>query len=262
MVTFVALGGGTPALVDAQQTGFASYFQSTHGGPVDITGKTFVYDYKTDSFAVTGNASVTQNKTVLTADQVDFLRRDRIVHAKGDVHIVDPIGDIRASEGTLNLNDESADLTDATVTSKEKDYVLKGAKIQKLIGQRYKVLDGFFTTCGCERGTPDWSITGDQMDVHMGDTGTARNGAFDVLGHPLVPLPYAIFPADTDRHSGLLGPRVGESGLRGFQLLQPYYIALNKSSDATVALDVETSQRVGGLAEYRLITGEERLFYR
>ena len=94
----------------------------------------------------------------------------------------------------------------------------------------------------------------------MGETGTAHNGYFDVLGHPMIYLPYAVFPADTDRSSGLLGPRMGESSLRGFQFVQPLYWAINKSSDATVALDVETSQRVGGLAEYRLITGEGNYF--
>ena len=242
--------------------GLASYFESTHeqGGPVDITGKTFVYDYKTDSFVVTGDAVVTQYNTVLTADQVDLQRRERILHAKDKVHIVDPLGDIRAAEGTLNLNDESAVLTDATITNNDKSYVLKGAKVQKLLGQRYKVLDGFFTTCGCDPGTPDWSITGDQMDVHMGESGTSRNGYFDVLGHPIMYLPYAVFPADTDRSSGFLGPRLGESSFRGFQLVQPWYWAINKSSDATVALDLETSQRVGGLAEYRLITGEGNYF--
>ncbi|MGH7839585.1 MAG: LPS-assembly protein LptD, partial [Candidatus Binataceae bacterium] len=202
-----------------------------------------------------GDATVTQLHTVLTADQVDFLRRDRMVHAKGKVHIIDPLGEIHAAEGTINLADETSVMTDATITNKDKSYILKGAKVQKLLGQHYKILDGFFTTCGCEPGTPDWSITGEQMNVNMGATGTERNGAFEVLGHPLIPLPYAIFPADTDRHSGLLGPRLGESGLRGFQLLQPWYWAINKSSDATVALDLETNQRVGLLAEYRLITG-------
>jgi LPS-assembly protein len=240
----------------AQQEGFSEFVQATHGGPLDITGKKVDYDYKTDTFVVTGDAVITQLHTVLTADQVDFLRRDRLIHAKGKVHIVDPLGDIRATEGTLNMNDESTVMTDATNTSKDKSYILKGSKVQKLLGQHYKVLDGFFTTCGCDPGTPDWSITGQQMNVNMGDTGTEHNGAFDVLGYPLVPLPYAIFPADTDRHTGFLGPRLGESGLRGFQLLQPWYWAINKSSDASVALDIETSQRVGLLAEYRLITGQ------
>ena len=73
--------------------------------------------------------------------------------------------------------------------------------------------------------------------------------------------PYLVFPADTDRHSGLLSGRYGESGLRGSQWLQPYYLAINKSSDATIALDVETSQRIGGLAEYRLVNGKDDYFW-
>lgn len=203
---------------------------------------------------------VTQFNTVLTADQVEFLRHDRTMHAKDKVHIVDPLGEIHASEGTLNVDDETGVLTDATITNRDKSYVLKGATVQKLEGQRYRVLDGFFTTCGCDPGTPDWNFTGDQMDVHMGQKGTARDGYFDVLGHPVLYLPYMVFPADTDRSSGFLGPRIGNSAFRGFQLVQPYYWAINKSSDATVAFDLETSQRVGGLAEYRLITGENNYF--
>jgi LPS-assembly protein len=93
------------------------------------------------------------------------------------------------------------------------------------------------------------------MDLHVGGTATAKGAHFNILGYPVLYSPYLIFPADTSRHSGLLSPRVGESGLRGFQLVQPYYWAIDRSSDATVALDLETSQRVGGLAEYRLVTG-------
>ena len=95
------------------------------------------------------------------------------------------------------------------------------------------------------------------MTVNMGHTGHATNGTFNVAGYPVIPIPYLVFPADTDRHSGLLSGREGESGLRGFQWLQPYYLAINKSSDATVALDIETSQRVGGLGEYRLVNGKD-----
>jgi LPS-assembly protein len=85
----------------------------------------------------------------------------------------------------------------------------------------------------------------------------ARNASLDVLGYPVVPLPYALFPANSSRETALLAPRVGESGLQGFQYLQPLYWAINKSSDATAALDVETSQRVGLLGEYRLQNGED-----
>lgn len=227
---------------------------------MNVTGRKFVYDYKADSFIVSGNAVITQAHTTLTADEVDLMRRDRRMRATGNVHLTDPVGNIVARDALINLNDETGELTDATVTNHDETYRLAGKKVRKLLGQHYAVLDGFFTTCGCEPGTPDWSITAEDMDVHLGATGTAHHAHFNVLGYPLIPLPYAIFPANTDRHSGLLTPRVGESGLRGFQLVQPYYWAINKSSDATVALDTETSKRVGMLAEYRLISGTDDYF--
>jgi LPS-assembly protein len=250
-----------PVASQAQQSTISTYIKAEHpGGPVNVTGQKFVYDYKTDSFVVTGNAVITQAKTTLTADEVTMMRRDRKMHAVGNVHLADPVGNIIATDANVNLNDETGELTDATVTDHQETYRLEGHKIYKLLGQRFKVLDGFFTTCACEPGTPDWSITADKMDVHIGETGHAYQGHFNVLGYPLIPLPYAVFPADADRHSGLLAPRVGESGLRGFQLVQPYYWAINKSSDATLAMDIETSKRVGALGEYRLISGIDDYF--
>lgn len=83
-------------------------------------------------------------------------------------------------------------------------------------------MKGFFKTCGCSKGTPDWSITANQMDVEVGKTGHAHRDSLEVLGHPILKLPYAEFPADTKRRSGFLAPRLGQSGLRGFQVLQPY----------------------------------------
>jgi LPS-assembly protein len=237
--------------------GFAQAFQGGHRGVVDVTARKFIYDSKTDSFVAIGDAVVTQNRTVLTADRVTMQQKQRIMDAAGNVHLVDPLGNITAKTGTIDLDNETADLTDATITDHYKTYRLEGSRIIKKNGQHYRILDGFFTTCGCDVGTPDWSITADEMDVHLGDTATAQHPKFNILGYPVIGLPFGTFPVDTDRHSGFLSPRIGESGLRGAQIVEPYYWAINKSSDATVALDLETSQRVGLLGEYRLINGDD-----
>jgi hypothetical protein len=68
---------------------------------------------------------------------------------------------------------------------------------------------------------------------------------------PVLWVPYFVFPANTDRSTGFLLPRVGYSNRRGFVYEQPFYWAINKSSDATIAVDVETEARVGILGEYR-----------
>jgi LPS-assembly protein len=232
-----------------------------HHGPVDITGEKSIYDSKNDSFTVIGNAVMTQGGTVLKADQITVMRKTHTAHAVGHVHLIDPEVEVWASQADLNLETETMELENAKILAKRNTYHLEGKRIRKIAGQKYIVLKGFFTTCGCEPGTPDWSVSADQMDVNMGSTGYAKDATFSVLGYPLIPLPYAEFPADTSRHSGLLTGREGESGLRGFQYLQPYYFAIDKSSDATVAFDVETSQRIGGLGEYRLTNGIDDYFW-
>jgi lipopolysaccharide assembly outer membrane protein LptD (OstA) len=185
------------------------------------------------------------------------MRRDRKARAIGNVHLIDPEVEMWATEGTIDITNETMVLYNAKILAKQNIYHLEGKQITKLEGQTYEVKDGYFTTCGCEKGTPDWSINAKQMTVNVGQTGTVHNGTFNVAGHPLIPVPYMVFPADSDRHSGFLSGREGQSGLRGFQWLQPYYIAINKSSDATVAGDIETAQRIGGLAEYRLVNGKD-----
>jgi LPS-assembly protein len=246
-VAFAATGGkGVPASVKAE-----------HQEPINVTGQETIYDSRTDTFIVKGDAVMTQGGSVLKADEIDVMRRQREAHAIGHVHLIDPEIEIWATDARVDINHETLVLENAKVLAKRNTYHLEGEKIVKLEGQNYKITKGFFTTCGCSKGAPDWSITADSMDVNVGGTGRAHGASFDVLGHPIVKLPYAVFPADATRHSGFLSGREGQSGLRGFQWLQPYYIAINKSSDATVALDIETSQRVGGLAEYRLTNGKD-----
>ena len=228
-----------------------------HGEPVNVTGQETIYDSKTDTFVVKGDAVMTQGGTVLKADQIDIMRRDRKARAIGHVHLIDPEVEMWATEGTIDMTNETMVLYNAKILAKQNIYHLEGKQVTKLEGQTYEVKDGYFTTCGCEKGTPDWSINAKEMKVNVGQTGTAQNATFNVAGYPVIPMPYAIFPADSDRHSGFLSGREGQSGLRGFQWLQPYYIAINKSSDATGAFDIETSQRVGGLGEYRLVNGKD-----
>jgi len=239
-------GAGIPAPVKAE-----------HQEPINVTGQETIYDSKTDTFFVKGDAVMTQGGSVLKADEIDVMRRQREAHAIGHVHLIDPEVELWATEAKLNITDETIDLYNAKVLAKQNTYHLEGKRITKLQGQNYQVKEGFFTTCACQKGAPDWAITADEMDVNIGSTGTARNGKFDVLGQPIIPLPFAKFPANSSRHSGLLSGRYGQSGLRGVQWLQPYFLAINKSSDATFALDVETSQRVGGLGEYRLTNGPD-----
>ena len=195
-----------------------------HAGKVDLSGNEFIYDAKTDTFIARGDARLRQASTLLQADEMQFNRKNQSLLADGDVNLSDPDVDMTASRAEVNMEDETGELQNAKVTVKQGNYYLAGRSITKLLGQHYRVIDGYFTTCGCEAGTPSWSIAGREMDVTMGGRGIVKDAQFKVLGHTVIDVPYGIFPADTDRQSGFLSPLLGQSRLRGIQYFQPYYM--------------------------------------
>ena len=58
-----------------------------------------------------------------------MMRRDRMMHAIGNVHLADPVGNIIATDADVNLNDETGELTDATVTDHQETTGSKASKI-------------------------------------------------------------------------------------------------------------------------------------
>ncbi len=66
-----------------------------------------------------------------------------------------------------------------------------------------------------------------------------------------------MVPVRNESQSGFLFPRFGISNRRGFQYAQPFLWDIDKSQDLTVTLDIETSARIGLLADYRYILSPE-----
>jgi lipopolysaccharide export system protein LptA len=224
--------------------------------PVFIEGRTLVHDTKTNTYTITGAAKLTQGPTTITADQIVLQQRDRGT-AAGHVHIVDPTSDIHSTKAWFDLHDETARLVDARIVALNNNYYMTGKDVHKLPGQQYHATDASITTCTNNSKQPDWSITGKQVDVHLGGIAKVHDAYFDVLGHPLLPVPFVEFDTNSERHSGLLTPRYGYSSLNGLVFAQPYFLDISRSQDITAQLAIQTSTRIGGQLEYRLVNGEQ-----
>ena len=61
--------------------------------------------------------------------------------------------------GTIDMTNETMVLYNSKILAKQNIYHLEGKQITKLEGQTYEVKDGYFTTCGCEKGTPTGRLT-------------------------------------------------------------------------------------------------------
>ncbi|HXQ23973.1 MAG TPA: LptA/OstA family protein, partial [Candidatus Acidoferrales bacterium] len=224
---------------------------------IHIDAEQISYDQKADTVVAEGNVVITRGDTVLHADQVRVNRTTNEADARGHVTLTQADGTIVADALHLNLDEETGLLEKAEVTSRRFQYSLWGDRIEKGLGQCYHIENGRFTMCRCAEGAPSWSVSGRTLDITVGGYGTLTGGTFNVLDVPVLYVPRAVFPAQRDRQSGFLTPRFGVSNLRGFQALLPFYWAIDKSQDATVALDLETSARAGIIGEYRYALSRE-----
>ncbi len=218
---------------------------------IQVDADEISYDQASNTIVAAGNVVVQRGGLQLEADEIRIARGTNEADARGEVVLSGPQGTYRADEVYINLDDETGFLRNASIESDTPQFSIKGKYVEKRSGQCYGIRDGSFTTCRCREGAPSWQIDTRRLDVEVGGYGTLRGGTFRILDRPVLYLPWAVIPILTERQSGLLGPRFAASDRRGFQILQPYFWAINKSHDLTLALDVETSARVGLLAEHR-----------
>lgn len=135
--------------------------------------------------------------------------------------------------------------------NKEADKVYEGEKVKKLDKNTYFVENGLFTTCN--KDTPDTYFTASQMKVIQKDKIVARWIMMYIGGVPLpIVLPFAVFPNETGRRSGIIIPTYGEENLRGQYFKNfGYFWAISDYMDMTLTGDYYTKGGYGLHGRYR-----------
>ncbi|RMD79540.1 MAG: LPS-assembly protein LptD, partial [Gammaproteobacteria bacterium] len=74
-------------------------------------------------------------------------------------------------------------------------------------------------------GAP-WALRAERAQLEVGGYGTARNTTFEVLGVPVLWLPWMIYPLKTERETGFLFPELGASTRSGGDYAFPFFWAV------------------------------------
>jgi LPS-assembly protein len=219
---------------------------------INITADKLSTGDGSNQIEATGNVEIKREGMTLKADEVRVNRETQDMEAKGKVTVDDPDWKVKAASSLqLNLEKETGEIQDGDLFLEEGHISLGGRRFQKLGGQTYHVDDGFFTTCLCESGAPSWKVSADQMDLSLEGLGTVKNGYFYIFDVPVLYIPYGVFPLRTERQTGFLFPKLGQSTKDGFRFMQPFFWAISKSTDSTVKVDIESRTRFGFLGEFR-----------
>ncbi len=223
--------------------------------PFDVDAKTITFDSSGDKILADGGVMITYASMVIEAIKGVVDLKTNEAQVSGDVRISDASGTISAESAKINLKTKTGVLQNADVYLSENEFQLKGTEIEKEEGEIYKLKDAEITTCRCAEADDcnPWRIRADRMEIERNGYGQAWGAKFDAFNIPIFYTPYLIFPAKTQRQSGLLAPSFGIGKRSGFNLELPFFWNINDSTDATITSIYESNVRYGLDTEFRKV---------
>jgi LPS-assembly protein len=222
--------------------------------PWHISADRFDYYDGASVYIGEGNVSIERLNKKLKADFVRFDQKSMIAEAKG--HVVMRTGEdiLTGDMFEIDLNAETGTLYNARVFLHENHFYISGNEIEKTGKNTYVVDNASLTTCDGE--LPDWRITGKNLKVTVEGLGRISHATLWAKKVPVLYSPFLLFPVKTKRQSGLLIPWISYSERKWEEFIQPFYWAINDSSDATFYTHHigRRGEKFG--AEYRYVPGD------
>lgn len=199
---------------------------------MNITADSLSHDAVKGTYTAEGNVLVTDGAVTLRADRVVYHLEEGTADAEGNVHLQTDGEEISADSVIYTMESQEGTITNGTVFIKSRNLWIHSDTLQKRGPNRYTADRARITTCDGEN--PDWAITGRNFDITIEGYGTARHVMLETAGVPVVYTPFLLFPVKIKRQTGLLSPTFSYSSRKGVDLIQPLFITLGDSMDATV----------------------------
>lgn len=223
--------------------------ETATSGPVDITAREVKYNREQNIYTAEGDVEMKEGTRLLTADFVLYNDATKDAFAEGHVIFQDTEDVVHAERMSINTVTKRGTIENGRVFVKSGNFYMTGNEIEKTGEYTYFVHQGEFTTCGFDH--PDWTFKAKDVDLTAGGYATAKNTTFSVLGHPLLYLPWGVFPVKNERQSGFLLPTLETSTADGVIFRDAYYWAIDKDKDATLYFDWIQDRGVKPGVEYR-----------
>lgn len=200
-----------------------------------------------------GDVIVERNDETLNAQWIDYNQQTETVTAGDRFTLTRADGQTVAGEKLQYRLDEQSGSAKNTEFTAEHD----GRRLQGVSGslkmdskQHYAMEDVKFNTCN--PGDNSWYIQAAELKADRDSgIGVAKHARLVFGGVPVLYTPWADFPLNGNRKSGLLVPNL-KIGSDGTQIALPYYLNLAPNYDATVTPEVITARgfRIGGEFRY------------
>jgi LPS-assembly protein len=194
-----------------------------------------------------GDVDVRYQNTRLRADQVEYNEDTQVVIARGHVQLDYETQHVEAEDaryevGTGHGTFHHVRATFAiqrrptpTLLISPNPIYFEAEEAERVDPTMYRVHRAWMTVCKPDR--PTWKFYAPEATVYMRTSVHLESGNFRLFSVPVLYVPYATFPAEKQRASGLLIPDVGDSTSKGFIFGDAVYWAPADWADLTVGLN-------------------------
>ncbi len=236
------------------------YQQAEKSGklPFNVSAKTINYDRTGTKLLAEGGLIITYSSMILEAMNGTVDLTANRAEVSDQVRITDVTGSIVADSAEVNLKDGSGTIKNADIHFAEGDFHIKAKEAGRTGDETYILKDTTLTTCQCadDENCAPWRIRAGEGKIVKNGYGQVWDATLEVFDVPVFYTPYLLFPAKSERQSGLLPATFGQ-GRTGFELELPFYWAIDDSSDMTLRPVMQTRARYGGVVDYREMFSEK-----
>jgi LPS-assembly protein len=176
----------------------------------------------------------------------------RVTAERAEMDRVTRLGTFYKAAGTARLTDR--DIKPSMFGTLEPEVSFYAEKIEKLAPRKYRLTDGWFSTC--LQANPRWDMRGSSGTITLDEYVLLKNAVLRVKGVPVIYLPMLYYPlSEDDRSTGFLLPTYTASSVRGQGISNAFFWAISRSMDATFYHDYASKSGTGAAGEYRFISG-------
>ena len=178
-----------------------------------------------------GAAEIKRDDLTVYGEVLRYNRQFGIVEGEGGVRLQQ--GPDRFSGPRLQYNtlDDTGFLEEPRFQLQRDQPARGSAQRLEFVGKdHYRLSKASFTTC--RPGEEDWTLEARDLDLdYANDEGVARGLRLRFFDTTLLASPYASFPLENRRRSGLLTPYYSQSTTRGLEFGLPYYWNIMPEAD-------------------------------
>ncbi len=204
-----------------------------------------------------GGVVVVRNQARVEADWARYDRPQQLLDVEGNIYFEQPGLRLASDNAHFDLGAEQGTLGEVEYRLTDSHARGQAAEAKLLSREQSRYRDITYSTC--RPGQDDWVLQADDLEIDRATgTGKVRRAKLRLGGVPVAYLPYASFPIDDRRKSGLLAPSAGIADTTGFDLKVPYYLNLAPNYDATLIPRIMSKRgfMLGG--QFRYLTESQR----